>query len=91
MKKQILKYTIRVNKKYNEIEIFIRDYPNYMYAFTCVSSEGHSMATDAYYTQGTRPANTAEIEQSKKDGVLKAFLALYSDDYELQYLKRLPR
>ena len=91
MKKQILKYTIRVNKKYNEIEVFIRDYPSYTCCFTCFSSEGHSNATDGYYTQYTRPANTAEIEQSKKDGVLKAFLALYGDDYDLQYLKRLPR
>ena len=89
--KRTLKYTIRVNKKYDEIEVFIRDYPSYMCAFTCFSSEGHAMATDAYYTQDTRPANTAEIEQSKKDGVLKAFLDLYGDDYELQYLKRLPR
>ena len=91
MKKQILKYTIRVNKKFNEIEIFIRDYPACGCAFTCVSSEGHSSANSLYYSQNTRPATTEEIEQSRKDGVLKAFLALYSDDYELHYLKRLPR
>lgn len=90
MSRKILKYTIRVNKKFNEIEIFIRDYPSYMYAFTCVSSEGHSMATDAYYTQGTRPANEKEIE-SIKETTLKTFVGLYGDDYELQYLKRLPR
>lgn len=90
MKKQILKYTIRVNKKYNEIEVFIRDYPSYMCSLTCISREGHSMATDAYYTQDTRPANDKEI--SKTDSkVINNFLALYGDDYELQYLKRLPR
>ena len=91
MKKQVLKYTIRVNKKLNEIEIFIRDWPNYMFPFTCFSSEGHDVATDGYYSQHTRPANTEEIEQSRKEGVLKDFLALYGNDYELQYLKRLPR
>lgn len=90
MKKQVLKYTIRVNKKFDEIEIFIRDYPSYICAFTCFSSEGHSMATDGYYTQYTRPATFEEI--SKADSkVIKAFLDLYGDDYELQYLKRLPR
>ena len=91
MKKHILKYTIRVNKKYGDIEIFIRDYPSIGCAFTCFSSEGHAAANGLYYSQNTRPANASEIEQSRKDGVLKAFLALYGDDYELQYLKRLPR
>ena len=91
MKKQILKYTIRVNKKYNEIEIFIRDYPDYWSDYTCFSNEGHATATSFYYSKFTRPATTEEIEQSRKEGVLKDFLALYGNDYELQYLKRLPR
>ena len=90
MKKQILKYTIRVNKKNNEIEIFIRDYPSYMCVFTCFSSEGHSIARYSYYKQDTRPATNEEI--SKADSkVINDFLALYGDDYKLQYLKRLPR
>lgn len=91
MKKHVLKYTIRVNKKFKEIEIFIRDYPACGCCFTCVSSEGHSAANSIYYSQQTRPATTEEIEQSRKDGVLKDFLAIYGDDYELQYLHRLPR
>ena len=37
-----------------------------------------------------RPANNQEI--SKADSkVINDFLSLYGDDYELQYLKRLPR
>jgi hypothetical protein len=90
MKKRILKYTIRVNKKYNEIEIFIRDYPACGCAFTCVSSEGHSTANSLYYLQNTRPATNEEISKANSK-VINDFLALYSDDYELQYLKRLPR
>ena len=90
MKKHIIKYTIRVNKKFNEIEIFIRDYPSYMCAFTCFSNEGHSMASSGYYSHHTRPATNEEI--SKADSkVINDFLALYGDDYELKYLKRLPR
>ena len=90
MKKRILKYTIRVNKKYNEIEIFIRDYPSYMCAFTCFSSEGHSMASSGYYSHHTRPATDEEIAKANSN-VINNFLSLYGDDYELQYLKRLPR
>ena len=90
MKKRILKYTIRVNKKSNKIEIFVRDYPNYTNDFTCISNEGHSTASSGYYTQHTRLATQEEI--SKADSkVINYFLSLYSDDYELQYLKRLPR
>ena len=90
MKKQILKYTIRVNKKFNEIEIFIRDYPACGCEFTCVSKEGHSAANHLYYSHNTRPATNEEISKANSK-VVNDFLNLYSDDYELQYLKRLPR
>ena len=90
MKKQVLKYTIRLNKKYNEIEIFIRDYPSYMCPFTCFSNEGHSIASSGYYSRKTRPATDEEISKADSN-VINNFLSLYGDDYELQYLKRLPR
>ena len=39
MKKHTLKYTIRVNKKFKDIEIFIRDYPACGCAFICRCGE----------------------------------------------------
>lgn len=92
MKKQILKYTIRTHKiDSNLIEIFVRDYPTITCAYTAFSvKEGHSAACESYYSKCTRPANEKEIE-SIKDTTLKIFKELHGDDYELQYLKRLPR
>lgn len=90
--KRTLKYTIRTHKKDNRlIEIFIRDYPTYMRPFTTFSVNwGHNEACDGYYLSKTRPATNEEIE-SIKETTLKTFIELYGDDYELQYLKRLPR
>ena len=92
MKKQVLKYTIRTHKKDNNlIEIFVRDYPSYTRPFTTFSVNwGHNEACEGYYINQTRPANEKEID-SIKETTLKTFVGLYGDDYELQYLKRLPR
>ena len=92
MSKKILKYTIRTHKKdKNLIEIFVRDYPTYICQFTTFSvNEGHSMATCGYYSRKTRPATNEEISKADSN-VINNFLSLYGDDYELQYLKRLPR
>lgn len=92
MKKQVLKYTIRTHKKDNRlIEIFIRDYPAICRPFTTFSVNwGHNEACDSYYTKCTRPATDKEIE-GIKETTLKTFIGLYGDDYELHYLKRLPR
>lgn len=92
MQKHILKYTIRTNKLNNTIiEIYIRDYPTTQHEFTCFSVYwGHSTSSSLFYARNTRPATTGEIE-SIKETTLKTFKELYSDDYELQYLKRLPR
>ena len=90
--KRTLKYTIRTHKKDNRlIEIFIRDYPTYMRPFTTFSVNwGHNEACDGYYLSQTRPATNKEIE-SIKETTIKTFIGLYDDDYELHYLKRLPR
>lgn len=92
MKKQILKYTIRTHKKDNKlIEIFIRDYPTFTRPFTTFSVNwGHNEASEGYYTHHTRPATDEEISKADSN-VINNFLALYGDDYELQFLKRLPR
>ena len=92
MKKQVLKYTIRTHKNDNNlIEIFVRDYPTITCAFTTFSVNwGHNEASEGYYTSQTRQANENEIN-SIKETTLKTFFELYGDDYELQYLKRLPR
>ena len=93
MKKQILKYTIRTHKKDNNlIEIFVRDYPSIGCEFTCFCADyGHSAASGLYYARNTRPATTNEIKKLNENGTLKIFKELCSNDYELQYLKRLPR
>ena len=90
--KRTLKFTIRTHKKDNRlIEIFIRDYPAYMRPFTTFSVNcGHSEACEGYYLSQTRPATNKEIE-SIKETTIKTFIGLYSDDYKLKYLKRLPR
>lgn len=90
--KHTLKYTIRTHKKDNNlIEIFVRDYPSFMRPFTTFSVNwGHNEACEGYYISQTRPATNEEIE-SIKETTLKTFIGLYGDDYELQYLKRLPR
>ena len=92
MSRKILKYTIRTHKKdKNLIEIFVRDYPTFTRPFTTFSVNwGHNEACEGYYTNQTRPATNKEIESIKKT-TLKTFKELYGDDYELQYLKRLPR
>lgn len=92
MSKKILKYTIRTHKNDNNlIEIFVRDYPTITCDYTTFSiNEGHAAACASYYRQCTRPANEKEIE-SIKETTLKTFIELYGDEYELQYLKRLPR
>ena len=92
MSKKILKYTIRTHKKDNKlIEIFIRDYPTYMRPFTTFSVNwGHNEACEGYYLSQTRPATNKEIE-SIKETTIKTFIGLYGYEYELQYLKRLPR
>lgn len=92
MKKQVLKYTIRTHKNDNNlIEIFVRDYPTITCAYTSFSvNEGHAIACESYYRKCTRLANEKEIESIKKT-TLKTFIEFYGDDYELQYLKRLPR
>ena len=92
MSKKILKYTIRTHKiDSNLIEIFVRDYPTITCDYTTFSvNEGHAAACESYYRCCTRPATENEIE-SIKGTTLKTFKELYSNDYELQYLKRLPR
>ena len=92
MSRKILKYTIRTHQKdKNLIEIFVRDYPTFTRPFTTFSVNwGHNEACEGYYTNQTRPATNKEIESIKKT-TLKTFKELYGDDYELQYLKRLPR
>ena len=92
MSKKILKYTIRTHKiDSNLIEIFVRDYPTITCDYTTFSvNEGHAAACESYYRRCTRPATEKEID-SIKETTLKTFKELYSNDYELQYLKRLPR
>ena len=62
MKKRILKYTIRVNKRQPSlIEIAIKDWPTYTQPFTFWSQrEGHTSASNGYYYRETRPATEEE-------------------------------
>jgi hypothetical protein len=89
MKKKILEYTIRVNKKQTSlIEIAIKDWPTYRQPFTFWSQkEGHTAACSGYYYKCTRPATEEEKKAFESD--LKLFTELYSDEYVLKYVKNL--
>lgn len=91
MKKRLLKYTIRVNKKQPSlIEIAIKDWPTYTQPFTFWSiKEGHSAACSGYYYKSTRPAT--EEEKKAFESELKHFIELYSDDYILNYVEKFRR
>lgn len=91
MKKRILKYTIRVNKKQPSlIEIAIKDWPTYTQPFTFWSQkEGHSAACSGYYYKETRPATEEEKKDFESD--LKLFTELYSDEYILKYVEKFQR
>lgn len=88
MKKSILKYTIRVNKKQPSlIEIAIKDWPAYIQPFTFWNpKEGRSAACSGYYYKSTRPAT--EEEKKTFESELKQFVELYSDDYILRYVRK---
>lgn len=91
MKKRILKYTIRVNKKQPSlIEIAIKDWPTYTQPFTFWSQkEGHTAASSGYYYRETRPATEEEKKAFESD--LKLFTELYSDEYILNYVEKFQR
>ena len=91
MKKRILKYTIRVNKKQPSlIEIAIKDWPTYIQPFTFWSQkEGHSAACNGYYYRETRPAT--EEEKKIFENELKLFIELYKDEFILRYVDRFQR
>lgn len=88
MKKKILKYTIRVNKRQPSfIEIAIKDWPSYNRPFTFWSQkEGHNEACSSYYYRETRP--TTEVEKKSFENDLKLFIKLYSDEFILKYVER---
>lgn len=91
MKKKVLKYTIRVNKKEPSlIEIAIKDWPTYTQPFTFWSlKEGHSAACGGYYYKSTRPATEAEKKYFESE--LKYFIELYGNDYILSYVEKFQR
>ena len=91
MKKRILKYTIRVNKRQPSlIEIAIKDWPTYTQPFTFWSQrEGHTAASNGYYYRETRPAT--EEEKKSFESELNQFIQLYSDDYILSYVEKFCR
>ena len=91
MKKRVLKYTIRVNKRQPSlIEIAIKDWPTYTQPFTFWNKrEGHSAACSGYYYKSTRPATEAEKKTFESE--LKLFTLLYSDEYILKYVEKFTR
>ena len=91
MKRRILKYTIRVNKRQPSlIEIAIKDWPTYTQPFTFWSQrEGHTAASNGYYYRETRPAT--EEEKKSFESELNQFMRLYSEDYILSYVEKFRR
>ena len=91
MKRQVLKYTIRVNKKQPSlIELVIKDWPTYTQPFTFWSKkEGHTAASNGYYYRETRPATDEEKKTFENE--LKQYIELYSPYYILRYVEKFQR